>query len=176
MRYAAPEKLPFWWCPKQWNTEEIVDYLRRLVTSQIARVGLHHWLLVRIWFNPLLMKLKGHYTGRAKKSALWRNIIIKNIVHKICLKIHFIRLFLFVLHQMQFIPSNLNTRFLRYGQFTDMRVNCSVATFQHLNAVCKPSWMVTFDGGSKLGNWLSVKPCCSYLYFSYILDLLFGFS
>ena len=41
-------------------------------------------------------------------------------------KIYFIRVELLVCHQMQFIPSSLNTQFLRYGPFTDMSVNCSV--------------------------------------------------
>ena len=87
---------------------------------------------------------------------------------------HFIWLVQFVLHQMHFIPSSLNTQFLRYGPFTDMGMKCSLATFQHFYAK-KRAFMVTIDGSSKLGNWLSVKPCCFNLYFSYILDLLLGF-
>ena len=69
----------------------------------------------------------------------------------------------------------MNTQFLRYGPFTDMTVNCSLATFQHFSAI-KRAFMVTIDGSSKLGNWLYVKPCCFHLHFSYFLDLFLVFQ
>ena len=74
------------------------------------------------------------------KRMIFLYIILANFVSKL----HIIWLVLLVLHQMHLIKSSLNIQFLRYGPFTDMSVNCRLATFQQ-------AFVVTIDSSSKLG-------------------------
>ena len=105
-------------------------------------------------FSPELSKCKfiALLTYSAcHKSALWRNIFIKNIYQTFCFKN--------TLYSVSPISSSSNAFglikfehsipeiYLRYSPFTDMSVNCSLVTFQHFSAI-NWAFMVTINTSS----------------------------